>query len=318
MNEFALISRYFDWPTPADILGVGDDAALVSVKPGMQLVVSADMLVEGRHFFYDADPDCLARKCLAVNLSDLAAMGAQARWFTLSIAMPEVDTRWLESFSRGLRGMADEYGVSLIGGDTTRGPLTISIQIMGEVAHGKAILRSGGLVGDDIWLSGPLGAAAAAVMHRQGRAQLSAAALEHCEVRLDLPTPRLQLGQHLQGIASAMLDISDGLLGDVKHICEQSKCGAQIMMDAVPYSHHLTELSADLLKEAVLAGGDDYELCFSAPAEKRHTIAQLGSDLDLALTRIGVLVSGDENVVVLDEQGHPLKLHLTGFDHFRE
>jgi len=172
MNEFGLIARYFDWPAPAGWLGVGDDAALVPPE-GMTLAVSVDMLVEGRHFFADVDPGCLARKALAVNLSDLAAMGAQPRWFTLALALPEVDVDWLSAFSLGLREMADEYGVALIGGDTTRGPLTISIQIAGVVPQGEAITRAGGQVGDEVWVSGPLGAAAAAVIQRTGRVELA-------------------------------------------------------------------------------------------------------------------------------------------------
>ena len=315
MKEFDLIARYFDWPAPSGVLGVGDDAALLELAPGKQLVVSADMLIEGRHFFSDADPGCLARKALAVNLSDLAAMGATPRWFTLSLALPEVDTRWLEAFSRGLRGMADEYGVLLVGGDTTCGPLTISIQIMGEVEQGTALLRSGGWPGDDLWVSGPLGAAAAAVMHRQGRAVLSPSVQAHCDVRLDLPEPRLKLGQCLRGIASAALDISDGLVADAGHICERSGCGAEIWLDAVPYPHEIAELPPELLQEAILAGGDDYELCFAAPADKRSEIEVLALELSMPLTRIGRLVA-DPHVRVLDAAGSELALRHRGFDHF--
>lgn len=315
MNEFGLITRYFDWPAPEGVLGVGDDAALMQVAPGNQLVVSADMLVEGRHFFADADPGCLARKALAVNLSDLAAMGAEPRWFTLSLALPEIDVRWLDAFSNGLRGMAEEYGVALVGGDTTCGPLTIAIQIMGEIETGTALLRSGGLPGDDLWVSGPLGAAAAAVMNRHGQVTLSAKAQAVCDVRLDLPVPRLQLGQQLRGLASAALDISDGLLADAGHIGERSGCGVEILLEQVPYPREIAELPGELLREAILAGGDDYELCFAAPAAKRTQLEVLAQELDLPLARIGSLIAG-QGVRVLDGSGAQIALSRNGFDHF--
>lgn len=315
MNEFQLIARYFDWPASNAELGVGDDAALVSIAPGKQLAISADMLVEGRHFFADVDPDCLGRKALAVNLSDMAAMGAIPRWFTLALALPQVDTRWLEAFSRGLRAMAEEHGVTLIGGDTTCGPLTISIQIMGEVEAGAALLRSGGLPGDDLWVSGPLGAAAAAVMHRQGRIVLPTDVFAQCEVRLDLPVPRVALGRQLRGLASAALDISDGLLADAGHLCERSGCGAQIELSRVPCPEEIGNLPPDLLQEAILAGGDDYELCFSAPEIQRDAIEALKATTGLALTRVGKLVAG-QGIQVLDACGKPLTLSHAGFDHF--
>jgi thiamine-monophosphate kinase len=314
MNEFGLIARYFDWPAPEGWLGVGDDAALVPPE-GMTLAVSVDMLVEGRHFFADVEPGCLARKALAVNLSDLAAMGAEPRWFTLALALPEVDVEWLSAFSLGLREMADEYGVVLIGGDTTRGPLTISIQIAGVVPQGAAITRAGGRVGDEVWVSGPLGAAAAAVMHRTGRIELAGRAKALCDVRLDLPSPRVLLGQHLRGVATAMLDLSDGLVGDLSHICERSHCGAELDWTRIPYPREIADLPADLLREAVLAGGDDYELCFAAPAEKHDEIVEIGRRLDLPLACIGRLLIGDR-VTVCDENGQPLALSRGGFDHF--
>jgi thiamine-monophosphate kinase len=315
MNEFGLIARYFDWPVPADYLGVGDDAALLPQHSGKQLVVSADMLVEGRHFFPDVDPTCLARKALAVNLSDLAAMGAEPRWFTLSLALPEIDVGWLSSFSLGLREMAAEYGVALVGGDTTRGPLTIAIQIAGEVPQGTALLRSGGQPGDDVWVSGPLGAAAAAVMHRLGRIELPAKVLDRCGLRLDLPVPQLRLGQHLRGLASAALDISDGLVGDLGHICERSACGAEIQLPLVPFAHELEALPQALRQEAILAGGDDYELCFTASAARREEIEALGLELDQSLTRVGRLCVGS-GVKVFDATGQELVLTRCGYDHF--
>ncbi|SFN10917.1 thiamine-phosphate kinase [Formivibrio citricus] len=315
MNEFGLIARYFDWPAPAGWLGVGDDAALVPLTADRELAVSVDMMIEGRHFFADADPGCLARKALAVNLSDMAAMGAEPKWFTLSLALPEIDVDWLGSFSLGLREMADEYGVVLVGGDTTRGPLAISIQIAGEVPAGQALLRSGGKPGDDVWVSGPLGAAAAAVMHRLGRVELPPKLRGQCEIRLDLPVPRVQLGVRLRGLASAALDISDGLVADLGHICERSGCGAEIMLPEVPYPRELDCLPETLLEEAILAGGDDYELCFTAPAASRSRIEALGLDLGMALARIGSLTEGD-GVRVCREDGLRLELARAGFDHF--
>lgn len=315
MNEFGLIARYFDWPAPPGYLGGGDDGALVPMSAGRQLVVSVDMMVEGRHFFPDVDPTCLARKVLAVNLSDMAAMGAEPTWFTLALALPEIDVNWLGAFSLGLREMADEYGVALIGGDTTRGPLTLSIQIAGEVPAGAALLRSGGRLGDDIWVSGELGAAAAAVMHRLGRIELLPKLRGECDLRLDLPVPRIPLGIRLRGLASAALDISDGLVADLGHICERSGCGAEIYFSKVPFPQGLCALPEDLLQQAVLAGGDDYELCFTAPVSARGKIEMIGLDLGMRLTRIGSLVEG-RGVRVLRDDATVLDLARTGFDHF--
>lgn len=315
MNEFQLIARYFDWPAAHADLGVGDDAALMSLRPGMQLAVSADMLVEGRHFFVGTDPRSLGRKVLAVNLSDMAAMGAIPRWFTLSLALPSADSGWLAEFSAGMHAMANEYGVDLVGGDTTRGPLTIAIQIMGEVERGEGLLRSGGCHGDDLWVSGPLGAAAAAVMHRSGCIVLPPSVLPLCESKLDNPVPRLLLGRQLRGLASAALDISDGLLGDAGHIGERSGCGVEIELQRVPYLPELDCLPAELLHEAILSGGDDYELCFTAPADKRVEMVSLAGILDLPLTRVGRLVAGS-GVHVLDGDGTSLAITHAGFDHF--
>lgn len=316
MNEFDLISHYFDWPEQPVDLAVGDDAALISVPRGHQLVVSADMLVAGRHFFADVDPYRLGMKSLAVNLSDLAAMGATPRWFTLSLALPAIDPDWLQAFSAGLRAQAQAHAVALVGGDTTCGPLTIAIQIGGEVPRGQALLRSGGRPGDDIWVSGPLGAAAAAVMHKTGRVDLPTILASRCQQALDQPTPRLALGQALRGIASAALDISDGLVGDLAHIGQRSGCGAEIEWSLVPVWPELVQaLPLDLRQEAILSGGDDYELCFTVPARHRALILDLGSQLGLALTRVGQLVV-EQGVSVLGNDRKPLSLGKSGFDHF--
>lgn len=322
MNEFDLIAHYFTRPTPSVDLGIGDDAALVTVTPGHQLAISVDMLVAGRHFFADADPERLGHKCLAVNLSDMAAMGAKPTWFTLSLALPALDEAWLAAFSRGIFALADQFGVALIGGDTTRGPLAISIQIAGEIPQGKSMLRSGAQMGDDIWVSGPLGAAAAAVMHRTQRVQLSPEAAQRCDLRLDLPQPRVALGLALRELAHSALDISDGLMGDLAHICEQSNCAAEIYFNKVPQSIELKELSLtnpECIVEAVLAGGDDYELCFTASPAQRAVIAALGESLNQPLFCLGKIIprTSAHLVHALNAAGQPMDLAFTGFDHFK-
>ena len=322
MNEFDLIAKYFTRPTLKTDLGIGDDAALITVSPGQQLAISVDMLVAGRHFFTDADPGRLGHKCLAVNLSDMAAMGAKPTWFTLSLALPAMNEAWLAAFSRGMFALADQFGIELIGGDTTRGPLTISIQIAGEVPHGKSMLRSGAQLDDDIWVSGPLGAAAAAVMHRTHRIQLSPEAAVRCDLRLDLPQPRIALGLALRELVHSALDISDGLMGDLAHICEQSNCAAEIYFNKVPQAIELKELSCenpDCVVEAVLAGGDDYELCFTASPAQRTAIAALGESLNQPLFCLGKIIprTSARLVHVLSATGQPMDLGFTGFDHFK-
>ncbi|QLI83029.1 thiamine-phosphate kinase [Chitinibacter fontanus] len=321
MTEFDLIAQYFTRPNrplfKAD-LGVGDDAALMTVSDGHQLAVSADMLVAGRHFFADADPERLGHKCLAVNLSDLAAMGAKPTWFTLSLALPEIDANWLAAFSRGMFALADEHQIELVGGDTTRGPLTIAIQVAGEVTRGGAMLRSAAQVGDDIWVSGPLGGAAAAVMHRTGRVRLPELIAQECDLRLDLPQPRVGFGAAIASIAHAALDISDGLAGDLRHICNRSGCGVQVWLDAVPAASQLKYLPADLALEAKLAGGDDYELCFTAPVAAREQIMVSAAQFALNASRIGVVVPQmTPSIQFLNAQLEPVLLSFGGFDHFK-
>lgn len=315
--EFDLISRYFTRAPRHASLGVGDDAALFGVSAGHEIAASTDMLVEGVHFFPDVDPRALGHKALAVNLSDLAAMGATPRWAMLSLALPRVDQKWLEGFAHGFFALADQYGVDLIGGDTTRGPLTLNVQVMGEVAKGKALRRDGAKVGDEVWVSGTLGDAAAAVAHRRGELVLDAATLERCRSRLDWPTPRVALGLELQALARSAIDISDGLVGDLGHICERSHVGAVIEYEAVPASADLRALQNKArVDRAILAGGDDYELCFSAEPSRAPQIRALAATLELALTRIGRIVEGDA-VTVRDVSGGILVIEEGGFDHFR-
>lgn len=317
LSEFDVISRYFTRAPRHTTLAVGDDAALLSVSPGNELAASIDMLVEGVHFFVGADPQALGHKALAVNLSDLAAMGAMPRWAMLSLALPDADSQWLEGFSRGFFALADKHGVDLIGGDTTRGPRNICVQIMGEVRKGKALRRDGAKVGDDIWVSGELGDAAMAVAYRRDELVLDNAMLDRCIGKLDWPAPRIALGLELGALANSAIDISDGLLGDLAHICERSGVGARVEHSAVPCSADLRALSdRGRVDRAIFSGGDDYELCFTAASARASEIEALSTTLELRLTRIGRVVEGNA-VVVADDSGRALAMKESGFDHFR-
>jgi thiamine-monophosphate kinase len=320
-SEFDVIRRYFTHPARHTLLGVGDDAALVRVRRGMELVVSTDMLVGGRHFFHDADPRMLGHKALAVNLSDMAAMGATPRWATLSLALPQADARWLRAFSAGFMRLARSHDIDLIGGDTTRGPLNICVQIMGEAPAGQALRRDGARIGDDIWVSGNVGDAALALAALGGRIRLSRRELARVKRRLHVPTPRVALGQALRGLAHSAIDISDGLVADLGHICERSQVAATIQLPRVPASavmrRHLDHPAATAAR---LAGGDDYELCFTAAARGRARIERVGMRLELALTRIGRVGAarqGQARVTVVGQDGRPLRVASRGFDHFR-
>lgn len=314
-GEFDLIRRYFTWPAHNAVLGVGDDAALLQPSPGQQLVVSADMLVAGRHFFADTDPVRLGHKALAVNLSDMAAMGATPRWATLSLALPEVDEDWLCGFSQGFRALAEQHAVSLIGGDTTCGPLNLSIQIMGEVPPSQALRRDGAQAGDDLWVSGTLGDAAFALQSLLGKVRLTPAEASMLCLRLEQPQPRLALGTALRGLASAALDVSDGLAGDLRHLAHRSGLQAVVEVTTVPVSEVVQVLSPHpLYWQCVLAGGDDYELCFTAVPQHREALSALSLQLGLPLTRIGYMQAG--NGVQWLEGGQPVDWELQGFDHF--
>lgn len=315
-SEFELIRRHFTRPTRQTLLGVGDDAALLSVSPGMELAVSADMLVAGTHFFADADPYQLGWKSLAVNLSDMAAMGALPKWATLAIALPAADESWIDRFAQGFFACAERYQVDLIGGDTTRGPLIISVQIMGEVAGGKAVLRSGAKIGDEIWVSGTLGSAALALATLQGRYPLSAEELDACLPALYMPQPRVELGLLLHLYAHSAIDISDGLLADLGHILHSSAVGAEISLRHIPCAKTVNARLADRqIQHMVLAGGDDYELCFTAPARHHGEIARLAQVISLPLTQIGTVNAG-RGLMVCDLDHQILDMKATGFDHF--
>jgi thiamine-monophosphate kinase len=320
ISEFELIRRYFTHRARHTILGVGDDAALVRVRSTHDLVASTDMLVADRHFFRDADPRSLGHKALAVNLSDLAAMGATPRWATLALALPAADARWVRSFARGFMALARRHDVDLIGGDTTRGPLNICVQIMGEAPHGKALRRDGARSGDDIWVSGTLGDAALALAALKWRIKLKPAELAHCAARLHRPQPRIALGLALRGVAHSAIDISDGLLADLGHILERSEVAAEIELAALPASAILRRyLNRVAACSALLAGGDDYELCFTAPPRARERIARLGRNARVSVTRIGSVRlhrRGTPRLIVRAPDGAALRVVRGGYDHF--
>jgi thiamine-monophosphate kinase len=319
-SEFELIARYFTRPSRTAALGVGDDCALVRQPDGLALAVTTDMLVESVHFFPDVDPESLGHKTLAVNLSDLAAMGAEPRWATLALSLPAIDEPWLAAFSRGLFALADREGVELIGGDTTRGPLTLCMTLMGLSPPGLALRRDGARPGDDIWLSGATGEAALAVAHRRGTSRLAPDDRAACARRLDWPQPRTALGKALRGVASSAIDVSDGLVQDLGHICERSRVAAQLAAADLPRAQAVLHQGEAGLA-ALLGGGDDYELLFTVPPEQRERVARIGQRCGLPLTRIGVIVptsAAGQNgaVTVLGEDGGPMVLGSTGFDHF--
>jgi thiamine-monophosphate kinase len=317
MNEFELIRQYFTRPAPSAVLGVGDDAAILRPTPGQDLHVSVDMLVEGRHFFADVSPQALGHKTLAVNLSDMAAMGARPRWAFLALALPQTDESWVRDFSRGLFALADQYGVELVGGDTTRGSLTLSITIMGETPQGQALRRDAAQAGDDVWVSGELGLGAIAVALRSGKltnAGLSEDVLAACQCKLDFPVPRLELGQALLGVAHAAADVSDGLLADLGHILQASGVAADIWADSLPSLPQL-EMERWHWLEYLAAGGDDYELCFTAPPTARDAVLAAGKAAGCRVTRIGCIVAGD-GANLLDKTGAAITLNKAGYDHF--
>jgi thiamine-monophosphate kinase len=316
LSEFELIRRYFARPAKRALLGVGDDAALFRIMRGSAVAASTDMLVAGRHFFPDAEPEALGHKTLAVNLSDLAAMGAKPRWALLSLSLPSIDPHWLQRFARGFLALARTHEVDLIGGDTTRGPLNLCVTILGEVPPARALRRDAARAGDDVWISGTLGDAALAVAHGKRRVRLAPRELARCRRRLDRPMPRVALGLALRGIARAAVDVSDGLAADLGHICSRSGLGADVEIERVPRSAVMARFAASALgREALLAGGDDYELCFTASPRRRPRIVTLSARLRLPLSRIGTMRPG-RGVRVLDPHGNVLVLSRRGFDHF--
>ncbi|MCH9799089.1 MAG: thiamine-phosphate kinase [Betaproteobacteria bacterium] len=321
--EFNLIKQYFTRPTAHTDLGIGDDAALIQTSAGHQLAISSDMSVVGTHFFEDAAPYDIGWKSLAVNISDMAAMGAKPRWATLSIALPDINTDWLSAFSAGFFSCANASNVDLIGGDTTRGPLNISVTILGEVPIGKALKRSDAQVGDDIWVSGYLGHAALGLAHLQQKIVLDGDTRDFALSALHQPQPRVSVGLALRELAHSCIDVSDGLLADLSHILKASSSnlndavliGATLQLEKMPCLSALkNRLQESTIQQAILTGGDDYELCFTASPKHRETITILAESLNVNLTRIGETNATGKLTVQFAQQN--LNMTALGYDHF--
>ena len=316
LGEFELIERYFTRPVRHAALGVGDDCALLTPAVGMQICVSSDMLVEGRHFLSTVPPQRLGHKALAVNLSDLAACGAEPLAFTLALALPRADASFLEPFARGLWALAEGHDIDLVGGDTTAGPLNICITVFGQVPQGQALLRSGARVGDELWVSGTLGDARAALECFRGTLQLAGDGFEQLRQAMELPQPRVALGRQLRGLASSCIDLSDGLLGDLGHVMQRSGVGARVLLDALPRSELLATLPQPVQRLCLLHGGDDYELLFSAAPERRADVHAAAQSAGVRVSCIGRVEAG-RALTVGDGAGQVLDERAAGFDHFR-
>ena len=320
LSEFDLIKQYFVRQRPGRAtLGIGDDCALLTPSPGKQIAISSDMLVEDRHFFAGADPRKLGHKSLAVNLSDLAAMGARPVAFTLALALPQASRAWLAGFAEGLFALADAHDCELIGGDTTKGPLNICITVFGELAPGQALRRSRAVAGDDIWISGSIGDARLALAGYRTEQELAPDDLLMAGARMHTPTPRVALGCALAeaGLAHAAIDISDGLVGDLGHILKASQVGATLDVDALPAGPVLAQQETSLRRRYTAAGGDDYELCFTASATSREAIAALAASCGTPVTRVG-RIEAQSGLRLVDAADLPLDLALSSFDHFSE
>jgi thiamine-monophosphate kinase len=318
VNEFSLIQKYFEQLTAQrdDVeLGIGDDCALLVPPANHAIAVSIDTLVEGIHFFSDVDPGNLGHKSLAVGLSDLAAMGANPAWFTLALTLPDVDDIWLKKFSQGLAKLANEYDIQLVGGDTTEGPLTISIQVHGFVDQTKAMRRSNAKLGDMIYVSGHLGDAGAALQQQLQQLnddKLDSDDISYLQKRLEQPTPRVSLGQELLGLATAAIDISDGLLVDLGHILDKSGVGARLNLDNLPLSKTLTKINHKIAQALALYSGDDYELCFTVPPQH---FGEVEKRFKGQVTRIG-MITDDEGIYYIDDDDNLIELKGIGYEHF--
>lgn len=318
-SEFELIARHFTRSTRHTVLGVGDDGALVQPRPGMQLVVTTDLLAAGTHFLTGTDPANLGWKSLAVNLSDLAAMGAEPRWAVLAAALPEPDEAWIEAFARGLFEAAERFDVDVIGGDTTRGPLTLCPTVFGEVPAGRALTRGAGRPGDDVWISGQPGRAALGLAQLKHAARLAPDAAGECIAALERPQPRVALGLALRDLARAAIDMSDGLLADLGHILERSALGAELQLERLPLAPLVAACGdRQLALDCLLGGGDDYELIFTAAPTTRSDIEALSATLDLPLHRIGCLVGGAPAALLRDAGGRPVASGRRGYEHFAD
>jgi thiamine-monophosphate kinase len=314
-SEFELIARHFTRPVRRAALGVGDDCALLAPAPGMQFAMSSDMLVEGRHFLSTVAPERLGHKALAVNLSDLAACGAEPLAFTLALALPRGDDNFVAPLARGMLALADEHGIELVGGDTTAGPLNLCITVIGQLPAGQALLRNGARPGDDLWVSGTLGDARLALEVFRGRLALPGLEFESVRRAMELPQPRVALGLALRGIATSAIDLSDGLVGDLGHLLLRSGVGARVDLDRLPRSAVLAAQPLELQHECLLAGGDDYELLFSAAPQARQAVAGAGLRAGVAVTRCGSIEAGSA-LRVVDGGGSAIDVRWRGFDHF--
>ena len=327
MGEFDLIERFFKRAASSAVLGIGDDCALMQMPAGSHMAISTDMLVQGQHFFADVDPRSLGHKALAVNLSDLAACGAEPMGFTLALALPQIDEIWLAAFAGGLFALADSHNCELIGGDTTRGPLNICITVFGSVpapaGQSQALLRSGAQPGDDLYVSGHLGDARLALQALQGQLSLPPSLLQATRLRLEEPSPRIALGMALRGLASAAMDLSDGLVGDLGHLLKASQVGATLNTEAVlerlcarAHSDWAgAGLSHTQALQFVLSGGDDYELLFTAPPTVRKALLAAAQTSATPVSCIG-RIDAQPGLRLLDAAGAPMPNHFTSFDHF--
>jgi thiamine-monophosphate kinase len=315
LGEFELIQRFFTQQPvrrPETLLGIGDDCALLSVPAGMALAVTMDTLVEGRHFPSATTPRDLGHKTLAVNLSDLAAMGAQPAWATLSLSLPDADEGWLSEFAAGLFMLAQEHGVELVGGDTVRGPRVITLQLHGWVPPHEALRRSGARTGDLIFVTGTLGDGGAGLACVNGELSGTDADTAHVRSRLHRPTPRVAAGRALRGLASAAIDVSDGLAADLGHILERSGVGARVNVDSLPLSPSMQRMSSiPQAHRFALTGGDDYELCFTVSPRRVGELAAL----PVPYTQIGI-IEATPGLRLVDGAGNPLALEQAGYDHF--
>ncbi len=318
-GEFNLINKYFKSPSNRKevLLGIGDDCAIVSVPKDKQLAITTDTLVDGVHFPSGTSPEDIACKAVAVNLSDLAAMGAEPAWLTLALSLPRVDESWIQSFSDSFRKTAEKYHVQLIGGDTTQGPLSMTVQAMGFVEPDSIMRRDGARPGDAVYVSGTLGDAAAGLrILQQGQSvDTNSAWLVN---RLNRPQARVALGLKASSYCKCAIDLSDGLAADLGHVLEASHCGATVNVDSIPLSHQLVEYSTDRNDvdwEMVLSGGDDYELCLVVSAENENRLMQTASELSLPLTRIGV-IEAHNSLNIVDNTGAKYLLDRGGYEHF--
>jgi thiamine-monophosphate kinase len=316
LGEFDLIAKYFHRPTGRAVLGVGDDCALIAPRAGMQLAVSSDMLVEGRHFLSTVAPERLGHKALAVNLSDLAACGAEPLAFTLALSMPRVEEPFLEGLSRGLFALAEAHAIELVGGDTTAGPLNLCITVFGEVPAGQALLRSGARPGDELWVSGTVGDARLALEVFRGTVSLGAEAFEQVRSAMEQPQPRVALGQALRGVASSAIDVSDGLVGDLGHILRRSQVGARIDVHTLPRSAVLRAQPEAMQLDCTLSGGDDYELLFTAPPASHGAVQAAGRGAGTSVTCIG-RIEAEPGLRLVDASGRSVERQFVTFDHFR-